>query len=164
MELIGSSFECVSKRDFWIRHQNQVGVITPIKNKDGVGRGDATFEVVPGLSGRCHSLGAIGINHGFFFRHQDFRIVLAKFENSDQFRKDATFCMVAGLSGLDDTISFQATNINNFFIRHFNFQLFLNKFEDSPTFREDASFIRRPNLQDHDPQPTIDDGSNDNPI
>lgn len=133
------SFRSVNK-GFFIRHQNQIGVITDITNEDGLGRSDATFWVVRGLTGQCNSLEAVKPT-GFYLRHQNFRVVLAKFENSTQFRQDATFCMkTPGLTGGAGSISFEAVNFPNFYIRHFDFQLFVNKFEDNNTFKFDATF------------------------
>jgi len=151
------SFESVNKDEFWIRHQNQVGVLTPITNEDGLGRSDATFWVVPGLTGACNSFQAVKPTGGFYFRHQNFRVVLAKFEDSDQFRNDATFCIKSpGLTGGSGTVSFESVNFPQFFIRHFDFQLFLNQFEDSGQFRSDATFRWMTNLIQNNPIQIID--------
>lgn len=151
------SFESVNKGEFWIRHQNQVGVLTPITNEDGLGRSDATFWVVPGLTGACNSFQAVQPSGGFYLRHQNFRVVLARFENSDQFRNDATFCLRSpGLTGGSGTVSFESVNFPQFFIRHFDFQLFLNQFEDSGQYRSDATFREMRDLIHNNPIQTID--------
>ena len=155
------SFKSVNKNDFWIRHQNQVGVLTPITNEDGLGRSDATFWVVPGLTGACNSLQAVKPSGGFYFRHQNFRIVLAKFENSDQFRNDATFCIRSpGLTGGSGTVSFESVNFPQFFIRHSDFQLFLNQSDNSGQFSSDATFRWMTNLIQNNPIQSIDPGTN----
>jgi hypothetical protein len=85
------SFEAIKPQGFYVRHQNQVAVISPIKNEDGLGREDATFRLVPGLhNGQCHSLEAFK-RSGFYLRHQNFRLVLAKSTGQKGFAKDATF-------------------------------------------------------------------------
>jgi hypothetical protein len=123
------------------------GGLTPITNEDGLGRSDATFWVVPGLTGACNSFQAVKPSGGFYLRHQNFRIVLALFENTDQFRNDATFCIRSpGLTSGRGTVSFESVNFPQFFIRHFDYQLFLNQSEDSGQFRSDATFLWNRNL------------------
>jgi Alpha-L-arabinofuranosidase B (ABFB) domain len=144
------SFQAHNKPGFYVRHQNQVAVMSSIENEDKLGRDDATFRLVPGLhDGQCNSLESVKLR-GFYLRHQDFRLVLARSTGQELFANDATFCMVKGLAD-SHAVSFESVNFSGFYVRHFDFQLFLNKGENTSQFKQDATFERRPDLQTHAP-------------
>lgn len=109
---------------------------------------------MPGLyNGQCNSFEAYKLR-GFYLRHQDFRLVLAKGTGQEDFAKDATFCWGKGLANSDGA-SFESVNFPGFYIRHFDYQLFLNKLEDSGQFRLDATFFFRQPLNSDPPQKTL---------
>jgi len=135
----GASFKSVNYPDRYIRHKGFLGYLEPINKNDEVGKGDATFIIVPGLAGRCNSFESINYP-GHFLRHQNYRLKLAKQTNEQLFREDATFCTVNGLANSTGS-SFESVNFPKHYIRHRDFELWLSPFEDSQLFREDATFI-----------------------
>jgi hypothetical protein len=147
------SYRSVNFPDRFIRHRNSLGFIEQIN--DQLGRKDATFVVVPGLAGSCHSLEA-KFFPGHFLRHQNFRVKLGTDDPLDKaFRKDATFCFRDGLAD-PDARSFESFNFPNHFIRHRDFELVLSPNDGSELFKKDATFVSVQALF----QQTIDEGTN----
>jgi Alpha-L-arabinofuranosidase B (ABFB) domain len=105
-----------------------------------IGEKDATFKLVPGLAGKGTSFESIN-NRGYFLRHENFRLVLAKLTDTKLFREDATFYVVPGLAS-SDAVSFESFNFPKQYIRHFHFELWVNPFDGSDAFRKDATFIK----------------------
>jgi hypothetical protein len=82
-------------------------------------------------------------NPGFYWRHFQGMIRLAKYKNNDQFFEDASFKAVPGLANPSnkDYVSFESKNFPGHYIRHRNMKLFLDKNDDSDLFRNDATFL-----------------------
>lgn len=130
------SFESFNFPGRYIRHRQMLGYVE--KLSDALARKDATFRIVPGLSGKCRSFESVNYpDH--FLRHENFRLKLARRSNDRAFLEDATFCFVPGLAS-STWYSFESVNLPRHYIRHSNFQLWLGRFEDSKVFREDATF------------------------
>ncbi|GAB3447201.1 AbfB domain-containing protein [Actinophytocola sediminis] len=85
--------------DRYLRHQDSLArtdVVTSASS--AVLKSDATFVVRRGLADpSCYSFEARNFP-GSYLRHQSFRVRLAGTENSDVYRKDATFCAQPGSS------------------------------------------------------------------
>jgi alpha-L-arabinofuranosidase B-like protein len=149
-----SSFRSLNYPDRYIRHRLSLGYIEKIDGKDKLGRKDATFRIVPGLAGRCQSLEASNYP-GYFLRHQNFRLKLAKQSGDQLFKQDATFCFVPGLAN-SDARSFESVNFPKHYIRHSNFELWIAKTDGSRLFKQDATFITSLPLTEHLPSGPID--------
>lgn len=135
-------FQTISLRvgadsDRYLRHQNFLVYVTPVTSPlDGH---DASFRIIQGLGGQCISLESINYP-GHFLRHQEFRLKLAPYEDSQQFRQDATFCKGTGLAdGL--AASYISLNYPSYYLRIENGELWLRQYEDSDAFRRDATFV-----------------------
>jgi len=153
-----SSFRSWNYPDRYIRHRSFLGYIDPIVASDGLGRKDATFQLVPGLAGRCRSFESVNYP-GHFLRHQNYRLKLAKQTDDQLFKEDATFCVVSGLANSEGR-SFESVNFPKHYIRHSNFELWLGKSDGSQLFKKDATFIISPPLTMHPPSGPIDPGTN----
>lgn len=108
----------------YARHMNSLGYTAVVDaNSAALLKNDATFKIGAGLADpACYSLESQNYP-GRYLRHQDFRVKLAASDGSDGFRKDATFCAQAGLSGAG--VSLEASNMPGFFLRHFNGELWM---------------------------------------
>jgi hypothetical protein len=136
--LVGSevSFQASNYLDRYIRHRGFLAYTEPISGD--LGRRDATFRIVSGLSGKCVSLESQ--NHpDHFLRHERFRVKLARRENTPLFRDDATFCLVSGLAS-STGVSLESVNAPGHFMRHRNSELWLERSDGSDLFRKDATF------------------------
>jgi hypothetical protein len=84
------SFESVNYRTYYLRHENFRLKLSKRNNNDRRFLEDATFCIQPGLA-----LGGISFesfsHRGHFIRHINFELWLHRFEDTEQFRKDATF-------------------------------------------------------------------------
>lgn len=101
---------------FRLRHRNFVAQIDDINAGSSPGaRQDARFTVRRGLAlAGCFSLEAV--NHpGFFLRHRDFVLRLDRWDNSQLYQKDATFCTHPVRSGR--ALSFEAVNYPGYFLQ-----------------------------------------------
>jgi len=86
---------------------------------------DATFKIVSGLAdASCYSFQSYNFP-GDYLRHASSRVVKAPLENSDLFRKDATWCARVGLSG--SGVSLESLNFPGSYLRHFNSEVWLAK-------------------------------------
>ncbi|HUQ99042.1 MAG TPA: AbfB domain-containing protein [Gemmatimonadaceae bacterium] len=137
------SFKSVNFGDRYIRHRNSLGFLEPVPYTDFLGQKDATFNIVPGLAGKCSSFESYNFP-GQFLRHQSTRLKLSPRSNDQLFREDATFCLVQGLAGSGS--SFESVNYPGQYIRHRNFELWLARFDGTDQFRKDATFERVPAL------------------
>ncbi len=132
------SFQSWNFPDRYIRHRGSLGYVEPVP--DDLGKKDATFRIVSGLSGKCASFESHNYP-GHFLRHQGSRLKLAPRTEDRLFLEDATFCMVQGLgSGL----SFESINYPAHYLRHRNFEVWLDPYDGSELFRKDATFQLRP--------------------
>jgi hypothetical protein len=75
---------------------------------------------------------------GYFLRHTNYDFVLATNDGTDQFRADATFQRVPGLSDAS-AVSFRSVNHPDRYVRHFNYLLRLDPISTA-TGRADATF------------------------
>jgi len=149
-----SSFRSWNYPDRYIRHRLSLGYIDPIVASDKLGRKDATFRLVPGLTGRCRSFEAVNYP-GHFLRHQNYRLKLAKQTDAQLFKEDVTFCVVSGLANSEGR-SFESVNFPKHYIRHSNFELWLGKSDGSQLFKKDATFIISLPLTEYPPPVRID--------
>ncbi len=132
------SFEAKNQPRSYLRFANSLAGIGSVTN--GLEAQYATFQLVPGLLGRCASFAAVNMPN-YYLRHSGFRLRLDHRDNSQLFDEDATFCVVQGLSG--DGISFQSVNYPNRFLRHKNWEMWLDERENTSHYNEDATFYQR---------------------
>jgi len=150
-------------QDRYIRHKNFMTYLDQIGLNDEQAAKDATFYLRdplrrPVTDTNCYTLGAQYLK-GYYLRHRQFRLVLAKFDQNDSnFGGDATFCLRKGLAGKG--YSFESLNYPGYFIRHANFELWVNKNDGSTGFKRDATFDLVHPV--HAPM-TIDPGTNQVP-
>lgn len=102
--------------DRYLRHRDSLArtdVITA--TSDTVSKADATFVVRPGLADpSCYSLESQNYR-GSYLRHSSFRVRLATNENTDLFRRDATFCAQPGTGGIRlASINELGTNVRHY--------------------------------------------------
>ena len=105
-------------------HRNGSGftdVVSP--NSPTLLKQDATWKVVPGLAdGNCYAIQSQNFPNRYL-RHQNSRVVLSTNDNSDIFKRDATWCGRDGLGG--PGISFESKNFPGRYLRHYNAELWL---------------------------------------
>lgn len=136
-----SSFESINYAARLIRHRNSLGEITPIISD--LDRADATFRIISGLTGASGSVSFESKNYpGHFLRHQNSRMKLHPNDNSDLFRKDATF--IASDRGRFRPVRFESVNYPGHFIRHSNFELWIAQDDGSELFKADSTWRRLP--------------------
>ena len=128
-------FESYNYPGRYIRHRNYLGELTEVRSD--LDRKDASFRQVAGLAGRCSSFESVNFP-GHYLRHQNYRIKLNRYENSDLFRKDATFCLQRGLANPAYT-SFESFNYPGHYIRHKNFLLYIERGQGD-LFNKDTTF------------------------
>ena len=75
-----------------------------------------------------------------YLRHQGFRIKLHKEQDTELFRKDATFYSRSGLNGDPTCRSLESFNFPGRFVRHRHFELWVDAKDPAPLFGKDASF------------------------
>ncbi len=137
-------FESVNLASHFIRHAHSLGEVTRIATE--LDRKDASFKVVPGLANHSAPLVSLeSVNHpGHYLRHEHDRIKLAKSENRDLFKQDATFRLVPGLADAK-AVSFESFNYPGKYVRHYEFHLFIAAL-DSDLAEKDATFRVKRNL------------------
>ncbi|HYQ68716.1 AbfB domain-containing protein [Actinophytocola sp.] len=102
--------------DRYLRHRDSLArtdVIT--STSDAVSKQDATFVVRAGLADpSCYSLESRNFPNSYL-RHQNFRLRLSANENTDLFRRDATFCAQPGTGGVRlASINELGTNVRHY--------------------------------------------------
>jgi len=124
-KIIGSrvSLQSHNYPDYWVRHRNFLGEITPIDPASDLDRKDVTFVVRRGLSGVGISFESVNYP-GYFLRHQNFRIKLHRREQSELYQKDASFRIRQGLAG--SGTSFESVNYPGHYLRHCSAHLFID--------------------------------------
>lgn len=132
---IKSSIESYNQSGLFIRHANwdaRVDTnVSPIE--------DQSWQLVPGLAdSEGVSFQSVYIP-GYYLRHANYDLELAKNDGSDLFAQDATFMAVPGLSGGSST-SFQSFNFPDRYLRHRDNLLYIESVETSAD-RADASFV-----------------------
>ncbi|MBB4905455.1 AbfB domain-containing protein [Actinophytocola algeriensis] len=87
--------------DRYLRHRDGVArTDVATATSDAVTKSDATFVVRRGLADpSCYSLESRNFP-GSYLRHQSFRVRLSANENTDLYRRDATFCAQPGSGGV----------------------------------------------------------------
>jgi hypothetical protein len=129
--------------DRYLRHRDSLArtdVITA--SSDTLSKGDATFIVRPGLADpSCYSLESRNIS-GSYLRHAAFRVRLAPNENTDLFRRDATFCPQPGTGGIRlESINELGTNV-----RHYAEEVWVSSnsgahtYDNPTTYAQDVSW------------------------
>lgn len=93
------TFESANYPGYYLRHQDWRIKLQPNDNSN-LFEYDATFKIVPGLyAGEPGGFAINGnsfesINYpGYYLRHRDFHLWVEPNDNSEQFKKDATFIM-----------------------------------------------------------------------
>jgi hypothetical protein len=133
--------------DRYLRHRDSVGRTDVITSaSDTVSKSDATFVVRPGLADpSCYSLESRNFP-GSYLRHQSFRLRLSANENTDLYRKDATFCAQPGTGGLRlASINELGTNV-----RHYAEEVWVasnsgtHTFDNPTSYAEDTSWAVSP--------------------
>jgi hypothetical protein len=102
--------------DRYLRHRDglaRTDVVT--STSDGLLKGDSTFVIRRGLADpTCYSLESRNLP-GNFLRHADFRVRLNTNDNTDLFRRDATFCAQPGNGGVRlESVNELGTNIRHY--------------------------------------------------
>jgi hypothetical protein len=102
--------------DRYLRHRESLARTDVVTSaSDGLTKADATFVVRRGLADpTCYSLESRNIA-GQFLRHADFRVRLGTNDNTDLFRRDATFCAQQGSGGVRlESVNELGTNIRHY--------------------------------------------------
>jgi hypothetical protein len=153
-----TTLESLNYPGYFVRHQDYRGKINPFNpSQRNLFIRDASFKQVAGLSAPSDpSLVSFESENypGYYLRHRNYEIWLDKNNNTDLFRKDASFKVHDGLaqpSAIDrpyQYVSFESTNYPGYFIRHQNYLLRIDKDNGSQLFKKDATFFRRLGLVD----------------
>ncbi|MCF4122505.1 family 43 glycosylhydrolase [Antribacter sp. KLBMP9083] len=101
---------------------------------------DSRFRVVQGLAD--NGTGYVSFESanypGYFLRHQDYQLVLARDDGTELFEADATFKQVPGLAS-SSWVSFQSYNFPDRYLRHYNYRLRIDTISTDQG-RADATF------------------------
>ena len=132
----------------YIRHIDGVvntNVVTA--NSGDLLKRDATWKTVRGLAdANCYSFESLNYP-GEFLRHKNFRVLREPNNNTDIFRKDATWCANPGLAGVG--AAFESLNFRGSYMRHYNGQLWLarsggpNVWDTPANFNQDTGWELR---------------------
>ncbi|CAM4012608.1 AbfB domain-containing protein [Kibdelosporangium persicum] len=125
--------------DRYLRHQDglaRTDVVT--SGSEPLLKADASFVVRPGLAdSSCYSLEARNLP-GQYLRHQAFRVRLSPLENSDLYRRDATFCAQPGSSS--DTVRLASINELGTNVRHYNAEVWVASSGGAHTYDNPSSY------------------------
>lgn len=134
-----------AQADRYLRHAN--GYVSTSHIDDGsanLAKNDATYWVVTGLANAsCYSFRS----HNYpthYLRQLDYRMRIGSNDNSDQFKRDATFCTRAGLSGRG--VSFESVSVPGNFMRVYDNQVWIasgggaRPSDSATSFATDASW------------------------
>jgi GH43 family beta-xylosidase len=143
---ISSTFVSIKAYDLtqgYVRRAYGTGRVDDITASSSIGdRADATWALVPGLAGSCVSLESRNYR-GYYLRHAYGDVHLQPYQDSWQFKQDATFCQVSGLA--DGTaFSLRAFQFPNAYLRHAYGVLHLADNDGSTLFKRDATFLTTP--------------------
>lgn len=83
---------------------------------------------------------------GHYFRHRCGEIWKDKYQNTDLYKKDASWKVRTALNGRSDAISLESVNYQGHYLRHVNGLCRKDAFEDTKLFRDDASWVVRKGL------------------
>ncbi|MEV6238608.1 AbfB domain-containing protein [Lentzea sp. NPDC051838] len=123
--------------DRYLRHQNSLArtdVVT--STSDGLLKADSTFVIRRGLAdSTCYSLESRNFPNNYL-RHADFRVRLSANDNTDLFRRDATFCAQPGEGGVRlESVNELGTNI-----RHYQEEVWVASNGGAHTYDNPASY------------------------
>nr|BFF00556.1 hypothetical protein GCM10020241_22310 [Streptoalloteichus tenebrarius] len=138
--------DTVGVRGWYIRHNSdgpaRIDPGNPVPAK-GLGA-DAHWRVLPGLANtECHSF-EVADRPGVYLRQENLRVLVAKSDGSEQFRRDATWCSRPGLMG--EAVSLESFSAKGRFLRHINAELWAANdsgehwFDNPKLFKVDASW------------------------
>ncbi len=112
-----------AKLSGWYVRQSTVdggeGFLAPVDAKGKqADREDATWVIVPALANQagCYSFESAG-KPGYYLMQKDLRVRMSANDNSDEFRKAATWCARKGLNG--SGTSFESASTPGRWLRHF---------------------------------------------
>ncbi len=98
----GISFQSSTATGQYLRHQNFQAFVQA-SDGSGLFKNDSTFMPTAALAGACGCnfgmcMSYQSINYpGYYLRHQNFNLYLQKYDGSDLFKQDASFCAAPGL-------------------------------------------------------------------
>ncbi|WNV88398.1 AbfB domain-containing protein [Umezawaea sp. Da 62-37] len=129
--------------DRYLRHQSDLARTDVVNDASAaVAKSDATFVVRRGLAdSTCYSFESRNFP-GRFLRHADFRVRLAANDNTDIFRKDATFCAQPGTGG----VRFASVNELGTNMRHFSEEVWVassggaHTYDSASSYNQDVSW------------------------
>lgn len=104
---------------------------------------DATFRAVPGLNWTQNCVSFESLNHpGFFLKHTgaDQPIKIEEEREGRQWRKDASWRVLEGLSGDPDSITLESVSKMGHAVTLKQFHLYLRKIERTAVFAKKSSF------------------------
>lgn len=132
------SFESQSLDGFYIQYTKDTVKLAQVLTK--LDRDDATFEVVPGLTGSGISIKAVNEEHHYLRPVHD-KLVVNRLELTDEFKKEVSFLVRPGLTKASrGYVSFESLQHPGKFLRHENFVFFLRE----PSNPDDDRFSFRP--------------------
>jgi hypothetical protein len=101
---------------------------------------DSQWRIVPGLANASSGYVSFeSVNFpGYYLRHYDYDLSLARNEGTSQYAADATFRRVAGLAD-SGAVSFQSYNFTDRYLRHADYVLRIDPI-GTATERADATF------------------------
>jgi hypothetical protein len=142
------SFQSVNNKNMYLLHKDALGGISSTLSSN---RKEATFKIVPGLTGAPNTVSIESVDKpGYFLRHEQFKVFFHSMPGPggvEGFKKDATFKIVPGLSGKGN--SYESVNFPGNYIRHCSYELFLDNnkrnnkacnIEDN-VYLDDTSFV-----------------------
>ena len=81
-----------------------------------------------------------------YIRHRNYELWFDRYQYNDQYRLEAEYDIVPGLSGVG--ISFRSKNYPNYYIRHHKYLGFINCYQNNRHYKAAASWIPREGLAD----------------
>ncbi|MGW7499922.1 glycoside hydrolase family 43 protein [Streptomyces luteogriseus] len=116
---------------------DSLGHLDPVSTSSSTAvKQSATFTVVPGLAdANCYSFRD---SSGRYLRHWDFRVRFDSGNDTDTFKKDATYCARPGSAS--GSVRLESYNYPGRYIRHSNYALRVDPFQNTDAFRADSSF------------------------
>lgn len=134
------SLESTDQPGRYVRRRADLGTVDSIDAAAGArDRRDASLIVTEGLADRsCFTFRTLD---GRYLRHYDFRLKFDEPENSDIFRKDATFCAEDGAGG--DPVRLRSHNYPDRTVHRRGAELWLDRPDGSQAFSAASSFTVR---------------------
>lgn len=119
------SFRSVNNPSMYLLTKDKVGGISSTLSPN---RKEATFKIVPGLTGEPNTVSIESVDKpGYFLRHEQFQVFSHPMPGPggiEGFKKDATFKIVPGMSGKGN--SYESVNFPGNYIRHCSYRLYLD--------------------------------------